>query len=219
MTRTYFDNELESLHLDLIKMGSMVETAISDAIIALETGDSALCKKVIMGDKDVDEIEKQIETKCLRILWHDQPVAKDLRAVSTAIKMITDMERIGDQAQDIADIALQLHANSILEISSSIPIMAKEACYMVRSSISSFVNKDLDLAKSIIDHDDVVDNMFDTIKDELIKLVKRDNSKADSVIDALMIIKYLERIADHAVNICEWVEFYQTGIYKNNKII
>lgn len=219
MTRTYFDKELESLHIDLIKMGSMIEDAIFGSIEGLTTGNRDLCLSVVNGDKAIDEMEKQIETKCLRILWHDQPLAKDLRAVSTAIKMITDMERIGDQAQDIADIALSLHAGSINEMSTSIPKMAQEAAKMVKNSISSFVDGDLELAKSTIDHDDVVDGMFDVIKQELINLVKQDSGYADGVIDALMIIKYLERIADHAVNICEWVEFYQTGIHKQNKII
>lgn len=219
MTRTYFDKELEALHIDVIKMGSMIEEAISNAIKGLVSGDKDVCLQVVDGDKNVDEMEKQIETKCLRILWHDQPVAKDLRAVSTAIKMITDMERIGDQAQDIADIALRLHAHSIEQISASIPKMAQEAVKMVHNSINAFVDGDLTLAKSTIDRDDVVDGMFDSIKQELIELIRNNSAFADGVIDALMIIKYLERIADHAVNICEWVEFYQTGVRKQNKII
>lgn len=219
MTRTYFDKELEALHIDVIKMGSMIEEAISNAIKGLISGDKNVCLQVVDGDKNVDEMEKQIETKCLRILWHDQPVAKDLRAVSTAIKMITDMERIGDQAQDIADIALRLHAHSIEQISASIPKMAQEAVKMVHNSINAFVDGDLTLAKATIDRDDVVDGMFDSIKQELIELIRNNSAFADGVIDALMIIKYLERIADHAVNICEWVEFYQTGVRKQNKII
>lgn len=219
MTRTYFDKELEALHIDVIKMGAMIEDAITNAINGLISGDKDVCMQVVNGDKNVDEMEKQIETKCLRILWHDQPIAKDLRAVSTAIKMITDMERIGDQAQDIADIALRLHAHSIEQISASIPRMAEEAVKMVHNSINAFVDGDLALAKATIDNDDVVDGMFDSIKQELIELIRNNSAFADGVIDALMIIKYLERIADHAVNICEWVEFYQTGVRKQNKII
>lgn len=219
MTRTYFDKELEALHIDVIKMGAMIEDAITNAIKGLISGDKDICMQVVNGDKNVDEMEKQIETKCLRILWHDQPIAKDLRAVSTAIKMITDMERIGDQAQDIADIALRLHAHSIEQISASIPRMAEEAVKMVHNSINAFVDGDLALAKATIDNDDVVDGMFDSIKQELIELIRNNSAFADGVIDALMIIKYLERIADHAVNICEWVEFYQTGVRKQNKII
>lgn len=219
MTRTYFDKELEALHIDVIKMGAMIEDAITNAIKGLISGDKDICMQVVNGDKNVDEMEKQIETKCLRILWHDQPIAKDLRAVSTAIKMITDMERIGDQAQDIADIALRLHAHSIEQISASIPRMAEEAVKMVHNSINAFVDGNLALAKATIDNDDVVDGMFDSIKQELIELIRNNSAFADGVIDALMIIKYLERIADHAVNICEWVEFYQTGVRKQNKII
>lgn len=219
MTRTYFDKELEVLHTDLIRMGSMIEQAIKNSIKSLETRDYALAKEIVDNDKNVDEMEKEIETRCLRLLWHQQPVAKDLRAISTAIKMITDMERIGDQAADIADISLHRKIKDIQTLAPSILIMSKTAIEMVSDSIQSFIHSDLILAKLTIEKDDIVDDYFEQVKQDLIALVKRDQSQADCVIDALMISKYLERIGDHAVNICEWVEFYQTGVRKESKLL
>ncbi len=218
MTRRYFEKELDQLHEDLISMGSMIESAIDKSMLALTTNNKELAKQIVDDDNEIDDMEKVIETKCLRLLWNQQPVAKDLRAVSTALKMITDMERVGDHASDIADIVIQFHAEDIALISPKIPLMADCVSKMVRDSILSFINGDLELAQKTRDDDDIADDLFDEIKLELIALVKEDSNKADIVIDTLMIIKYLERIGDHAVNICEWVEFYQTGVRKHKKI-
>lgn len=218
MSRTYFDKELEILHTDLIKMGAMIEEAIEKSIKALETGDHELADEVIHFDKQVDDIEKVIESRCLRLLLRQQPVAKDLRAISTAIKMITDMERIGDQAADIADIAKRFQENNITKISEHIPNMAAIAIEMVSASINAFINSDLAAARKTMERDDEVDNLFDIVKQELIHILKTDPSKADEAIDVMMIAKYIERIGDHAVNICEWVEFYETGVHKSTQL-
>lgn len=219
MSRIYFDRELEELHTDLIKMGAMIEEAIAKSVKALEPENKALANDVIAGDKAVDALETQIETRCMRLLLLQQPVAKDLRAISTAMKMITDMERIGDQAADIADIALRLGNNNIYTYCPHIPKMAQIAIGMVNDSITSFINSDLALALKTIERDNEVDDLFDIVKDDLISTLKSNPDMADIAIDSMMIAKYLERIGDHAENICEWVEFFETGVHKKTQIL
>lgn len=216
--RTYFERELEELHNELIKMGGMVEQAITRSIEALEPGKREQARQVAQGDKIIDDMEQDIESRCLRLMLRQQPVARDLRAISTAIKMVTDMERIGDQAADIADIVLR-YDGEISGISQHIPAMADAAVGMVSDSIRSFVQNDLALAQEVIARDDVVDGYFAQVKEELIACLKSESSDADRALDAMMIAKYLERIGDHAVNICEWVEFGDTGVHKSAKIL
>ena len=218
MPRTYFERELEALHSDLIRMGSLIEEALAKSVKALEMGDKELAKEIMSSDGKIDDLEKEIESRCLRLILRQQPVAKDLRAISTAIKMITDLERIGDQALDIADIVIRME-NGIGDIASDIPRMAIVASEMVGDSIKSYINTDLKLAQSTINRDDEVDNYFEAVKIELIEILKTDHSKADDAINAMMIAKYFERIADHAVNVCEWVEFYETGRHKTAQIL
>lgn len=215
--RTYFERELEELHTDLIKMGGMVEQAITRSIEALNPGQRKLAQQVAQGDKIIDEMEQNIESRCLRLMLRQQPVARDLRAISTAIKMVTDMERIGDQAADIADIVLR-YDGEITDISDHIPTMAAETVGMVSDSISSFVKNDLELARATIDRDDKVDALFCRVKEELIHCLRTESCDADRALDAMMIAKYLERIGDHAVNICEWVEFSDTGVHKSAQL-
>lgn len=219
MSRTYFDKELDSLNDDLIRMGAMVEEAIAKSVKAMEADKRELALEVIEGDRRVDDMEKNIETRCLRLLLRQQPVAGDLRAISTAIKMVTDMERIGDQAADIADIALRYQHTRIDQVAHHIPKMAATAIEMVTGSIQAFVNKDLESARAIMMKDDVVDDLFNVVKKELLEMLATSPTMADEVLDAMMIAKYLERIGDHAVNICEWVEFYQTGVHKQAKLL
>jgi len=219
MGRTYFDKELETLHTDLIKMGGMIEEAIEKSITALQNGDTNLAQEVIENDKHVDDIEKVIESRCLHLLLRQQPVAKDLRAISTAIKMITDMERIGDQAADIADISKRFIASNSMTVSNHIPKMAEKASLMVSESINAFINSDLELARKTMQKDDEVDDLFDIVKKDIIDILKTECGRADEAIDTMMIAKYIERIGDHAVNICEWVEFYETGVHKSTQII
>ena len=219
MTRSYFDSELELLHNDLIKMGELIETAIEKSIKALDPQHRHLAEEVSADDKLVDEMERTIESRCLRLMLRQQPVAKDLRAISTAIKMVTDMERIGDQAADIADIVLRFDGSGVYSMAQHIPQMAQIATEMVTGSINAFVKKDLDLARQIIAMDDQVDGLFDVVKNELIATLQQPDSNIDQALDTMMIAKYLERIGDHAENICEWVEFYQTGVHKNSKLL
>jgi len=219
MSRLYFDRELEELHTDLIKMAAMIEEAIAKSVKALEPENRALAGDVIAGDKAVDALETQIEARCMRLLLLQQPVAKDLRAISTAMKMITDMERVGDQAADIADIALRLGNNNIYKYCPHIPKMAQIAISMLNDSITSFINSDLALALQTIERDDEVDDLFDVVKDDLISTLKSNPELADIAIDSMMIAKYLERIGDHAENICEWVEFFETGVHKKTQIL
>ncbi len=217
--RVSFDHELELLNIDLIKMGSMVENAIESSISAFKNQDNEAAKNIIAGDSEVDDIEKRIETRCLSLILRQQPVAKDLRKISTALKMITDMERIGDNASDIAELTMRIQGDHIYTSVEHIPMMAQIASQMVHDAISSFVRNDLELSNATIQRDDEVDELFNVIKEELVDILKKSADIPDNVIDFLMIAKYLERIADHAVNICEWVEFSQTGEHKHTKIV
>ncbi|WP_312644646.1 phosphate signaling complex protein PhoU [Hydrogenoanaerobacterium sp.] len=219
--RSSFDMELEQLNLDLIKMGGMVEEAIAKSIRALEVSDTAIANEIINGDRSVDDMEKQIEARCLRLLMRQQPVARDLRAISTALKMITDMERIGDHAADIAELTIRLDSKKPLSMAQHIPEMADIATQMVRACVKSFIDNNLDQAKETIARDDEVDELFNVVRDELIKTLsgESDAEKANQAIDLMMIAKYLERIGDHAVNICEWVVFYDTGLHKETQIM
>lgn len=211
--RNRFDSQLENLNEMLIHMGELCEIAIEDATKALETEDLDLAKKVIESDEEIDHQEKDIENLCLKLLLQQQPVARDLRQISAALKMITDMERIGDQTADIADIvmATQFEENQSL---ADIRLMAEAAAKMVRDSVAAYVQKNLELARRVMCADDTVDAMFDKIKQELVDFIsKRESTNADQAIDLIMIAKYLERIGDHATNIAEWVEFSITGTH------
>lgn len=217
--RTEFDHELEQLHLNMIKMGGLIEEAIDKSITALEKRDRQLARQIIEDDKRIDDAERDIETECLHLLLKQQPVAKDLRAVSTALKMITDMERIGDQAADIADVSLHFDDKPYIKTIEHIPLMANIVSEMVKESINSFVKGDLELANAIMNKDDEVDNLFETVKQDIISFVVKSKDEADQAVNFLQIAKYLERIGDHAVNVCEWVVFSMTGEHKNTKII
>ncbi len=217
--RNTFDQELENLHLSMIRMGGLVEEAIDRSIEALEKRDRDLARQIIQSDKEIDDLERSIETMCLRLLLRQQPVAKDLRDISTALKMITDMERIGDQAADIADVSLRFDESPFIKTMEHIPLMAHIASSMVKDSISAFVKGDIQAAHEIIKRDDEVDNLFETVKQDIISVMITSADEADQAIDFLQIAKYLERIGDHAVNICGWVIFSVTGEHKNAKIL
>lgn len=209
--RNKFDKELDLLNNELIEMGNLIESAIKTAVTALEEQDIELAKRIVENDKEVDNMERDIERRCLKLLLQQQPVAKDLRLISSALKMITDMERIGDQASDISEIAIRLAKERYIKELIHIPQMAQATIKMVKDSIDSFVRKDLDLAKEVIFYDDKVDELFDIIKNELIDIVREDRNSKEQVIDLLMTAKYFERIGDHAVNIAEWVYFAIKG--------
>lgn len=209
--RSTFNQQLQALNALLIEMGTQIEINISLAIEALKTQDKALAKKAIEGDEDINQKEKEIEALCLKLLLQQQPVASDLRLISSALKMITDMERIGDQAADIAEISISLSDKPYIDSLEYIPQMAEAAAKMVTESIEAFVKKDLALVRQVISSDDEVDELFSVIRDKLIALIAADSKNGGQAIDLIMIAKYLERIGDHAVNIAEWVEFSITS--------
>lgn len=209
--RNRFDEQLELLNVELIRMGALCEDAISGACKVL-LGESDLTEMVYATDKEIDQKERDIENLCLKLLLQQQPVARDLRLISSALKMISDMERIGDQAADIVEIAAYMKENK-LESNIHIADMADATIRMVTESIDSFVKKDLEIARKVILSDDVVDRLFDRVKEELIGLIAMDKKNGEFCIDLLMIAKYFERIGDHATNIAEWVEFSIMGIH------
>ena len=211
--RNRFDEQLSQLNTELITMGALCEEAISGAAKYLIDNDSALKEKVIDTDKQIDRKERDIENLCLRLILHQQPVATDLRLISAALKMISDMERIGDQASDIAEMVKFVNKTNLRE-NVHIGDMARATIKMVTDSIDSFVKRDMDIAQNVILHDDTVDNLFLKIKGELISAIKDGTGDAEALIDLLMIAKYFERIGDHAENIAEWVIYSITGTHK-----
>lgn len=213
--RNEFEKQLATLHNEMIQMGSMIEKAIEQAIHALVNKDVDVARIAMESDDDIDHQEKKIETLCLKLLLHQQPVATDLRRVSSALKMVTDMERIGDQAADIAEITISLAKSEKEADLGLIRKMAKEATVMLVGSIDAFVNNDLSQAEDVIDRDDVMDDLFIQVKSALADMIRRDQESGEIATDLLMIAKYFERIGDHAVNISEWVRFSITGERKS----
>lgn len=212
--RSRFDEQLELLNKELLEMGALIEHAIESASQALINQDIEAANKAIEFDKEVDQKEKDIESLCLKLLLQQQPVARDLRQISAALKMITDMERIGDQAADISGIVIYLAGTPYIKKLEHLPQMANAAIRMVSGSIDAYVKKDLTLAKEIISMDDIIDDLFVVIKDELIERIHEKAENGEQAIDLLMVAKYFERIGDHAQNIAEWVEFSITGVHK-----
>lgn len=212
--RNRFDEQLELLNTEMIRMGALCERAIEGAVKALVTGDRKLAEQIQSQDDEVNHQERTIESLCLKLLLQQQPVARDLRQISSALKMITDMERIGDQAADIAAI---LTAEKKYDLPAGVPVeeMAKATSKMVTDSVDAYVRKDLQAAQAIIAYDDVVDRLFSQVKKELIRLLSQSEESGEWVIDLLMIAKYFERIGDHATNIAEWVIFSVTGAHES----
>lgn len=208
--RSRFDQQLERLHLELTRMGAQCEQAIAAGIKALLEDDDEMAGEAIAIEREIDQQEREIESLCMKLLLQQQPVARDLRMVSSALKMISDMERIGDQAADIAEITRHI-GGAPLPGQVRLKEMAQAAAKMVAGSVDAFVKRNLNLAGSVIQYDDVVDELFVRIKEELTELIRRDASSAEEALDLLMIAKYLERIGDHAVNLAEWVEYSITG--------
>ncbi|MCI6376477.1 MAG: phosphate signaling complex protein PhoU [Clostridiales bacterium] len=212
--RNQFEEQLALLHTELLEMGALIERAIQKATQALVNQDTDAAGEAIAADAEVDHKEKDVESLCLKLLLRQQPVAGDLRLISAALKMITDMERIGDQAADIAGIATYLAGEPYIKELEHLPRMAEEAIQMVTGSLDAFVKRDVALARRVMDMDDVIDGLFDVIKAELIGLIRKDAANGSQAIDLLMIAKYFERIGDHAQNVAEWVEYAITGRHK-----
>lgn len=213
--RNRFDRQLGQLNNELIEMGNLIEQAIQTAVHALAAKDVKAAKDAIEFDQEVDRQEREIESLCMKLLLQQQPVAKDLRLVSAALKMITDMERIGDHAADISEITILLADEPYIKDLILIPRMAMETTLMVTHSVEAFVQKDLKLAQSVIDHDDVVDDLFNEVKASLIQLIQTNADHSGQAADLLMIAKYFERIGDHATNIAEWVIYSITGQHQS----
>lgn len=213
--RNRFDRQLSTLNDELIEMGSMIEKSIETAIKALVNQDVDLARNAIEADEEIDRQERIIEDLCLKLLLQQQPVAKDLRLISSALKMITDMERIGDHASDISEITISLADQPYIKKLEHIQQMAKETMIMLVGSIEAFVDKDLEKANEVIKRDDVVDDLFDKVKKELIQMIHENADKGEQAADLLMVAKYMERIGDHATNISEWVIFSITGEHKS----
>ena len=229
--RNRFDEQLRQLKLDMIRMSSLCETAItvtmqnmlsSDQVYTLDDSEEAFqqlqnikntYEKAGFLKEEIDQMERQVENQCMKLLLHQQPVAKDLRCVSSALKMISDMERIGDQADDIAEIILS-RGDRLLTADGTLRAMARAAIRMVSESVDAYVRQDVALAERVIASDDEVDEDFERIKRRLIDGISSGTEDGESVLDLVMIAKYYERIADHATNIAEWVEFSVTGVHK-----
>ena len=213
--RNRFDQQLERLHVELIQMGALCEDAISAAAEALLKGDASLADAAEEAERELDRQERDVEDLCLKLLLQQQPVARDLRQISAALKMISDLERIGDQAADIAELTRYVHLPED-ERALHIAEMARAVIRMVTDSINSFVKKDLDLARAVCTADDRVDALFDQVKAELIALIAADAAFGQQGLDLLMVAKYLERIGDHATNVAECVEYSITGVHPSN---
>ena len=217
--RTHFNEQLSQLNKHLIEMGALIEEAIAGTAQALRTRDVEAARKIARGDRVINGKEKEIESLCLKLLLHQQPVAGDLRMISTALKMITDMERIGDQAADIAELCALLPAENHIGHTDTLLLMAAETIRMVTEAIEAYVRKDLDLARAVIARDDRVDALFVAMRADMIALVHENAAFGEQAFDLMQIAKYFERIGDHAVNIAEWVIFSITGIHKDTRII
>ena len=209
--RNRFGEQLERLHVEMIQMGALCEDGISAAAEALLQNNPGLAQTAIDAEREIDQKEREVENLCIKLLLQQQPVAKDLREISAALKMISDLERIGDQASDIAELVPYVH----LEEGTGLHIgdMARAVIRMVTDSVDSFVKRDLDLARAVYTADDKVDALFDQVKQELIGMIAKDASRGEQCMDLLMVAKYLERIGDHATNVAEWVEYSITNVH------
>ena len=205
--RKRFDEQLNELNLEMQEMGRMVEDGIQKAIEALLKQDETLAQSVMDADALVDQKQKEIESICFKLLMQQQPVASDLRVISAALKMVTDMERIGDHAADISEMTLHLAHEPYIKNLDHIRQMATETTWMLIQSIEAYVEKDTKKASGVISHDDIVDNLFAETKKELIELIHQDKNNGEQATDLLMVAKYFERIGDHATHLAEWVIF------------
>ena len=209
--RKTFDAELQELNYEMIDMAAAAEDAIDVVTESLASGDDQAAHAAMEMTKSMDQMERDIENRCLRLLLQQQPVARDLRTISAALKMVTDLQRIGDQCANIAEIALLLSQQQQTRTLADIRTMSQKAGVMVKRSIFAYVNRDTDAAQAVIDLDDEVDGFFRTVKRDLVELIVANKEQADQAIDLIIIAKYLERIADHAVNIAQWAIFCVTG--------
>ena len=219
--RKQYDTDLEALKAALVEMGSNSAEAVEAALEALCTADAEAAQKIVKSDSRINNMERDIEHRCMTLLLRQQPVAGDLRRISTTMKVVTDVERIGDQASDIAELVLHLHAKSTdaVGVLEDILKMGDDVLKMVKRSIAAYVQVDLAVAAEVIAHDDVIDAAFARISSEIAQYIAARPTEAETALDLFMVTKYLERLGDHAVNVAEWVEFLKTGVHKSRKIV
>lgn len=213
--RNRFDRQLEQLNEDLIELGALCKEAVADAMTALLHADKQARQKAFLAEYEIDNKEREIEGLCMKLLLQQQPVARDLRTISAALKMISDMERIGDQASDIADITKFLDGSDVTH-HVHLQQMAEAAMSMLNDSIDAFVKKDLLLARKVMKADDQVDDLFNQVKSEIVQMIGQSTENGELLIDVMMVAKYFERIGDHVVNIAEWVEYSVTGVHREH---
>ena len=215
--RITYEHELQELKKELKEMARRVENAIDQTFVAFESDNRALAEEIIRGDRNINDMERAIESRCLSLILKQTPVAGDLRMVSTALKVVTDLERIGDHASDIAELILRIHGKDVYKMLDHLPV----ASDMLHDAIEAFIAQDDSMSDEIIKKDDEIDQLFNQTKTDVAEMLKAssDDDNIDNAIDLLMISKYLERIGDHAVNICEWTQFSRTGAVKNVRIL
>lgn len=209
--RNHFENQLTELNQNMIHMGNQIEQAIEMAITALNNKDVENAKKAIAFDEEIDATEREIENLCFKLLLQQQPVARDLRVISAALKMVTDMERIGDHAADISEVTIQLIRSGYAGKMEDVAKMAAETTFMLAKSVEAYVEKDKKKAEQVIIHDDIVDELFRQTRNDVVKMIQENASEGEAATDFLLIAKYFERIGDHATNIAEWVIYSITG--------
>lgn len=217
MRKNLFDAQVEVLNQQMIEMCGMIENTLEAASEVLQAMDVKRAKEIIEGDAVIDRKEREIESLCLRMLLTRQPVAHDLRVVSSALKMITDMERIADHAADISEIVTMI-GYQVESLPAHFAAMSRTAVDMVHRAVDAYVRQDVELARVVIEDDDIVDNLFVEVKQEIVDYLVKDSSRSVEGLDFLMIAKYYERIGDHATNIAEWVEYCVTGLYKGDEL-
>lgn len=213
--RKVYAQEMILLSESLTEMSNLVEASLNNLFFAIENKDDELAKRIIAGDHDVNRLERSIESQCLSLITRQQPIASDLRKVSSVLKVVTDVERIGDHACDIAELVLRLNRKQPEIYSAHLQPMITSAREMVHNAISAFLDKDKQRSADVIQADDIVDNLFNQVKNDIANRLKQDSADVDDCIDVLLIAKYLERIGDHATNICEWEIFQETGSIQN----
>lgn len=216
--RISFERELEELRKNVTDMGELIEQVYDKLFEALENGDTEGMHSLVDNDRVINDMQHHIEAKCLTLITRQQPVARDLRTVSAALKVVTDIERVGDHVSDIAELLIRLNMPKLAEFSKSLPKMVQAAKQIVAEAVEAFVKGNMTAAKEVIGYDDVIDDFFNQVKEDLITDLKN-GKNADDCIDVLMIAKYLERIGDHAVNIGEWAIFQETGSVDDVRLI
>jgi phosphate transport system protein len=217
--RTVFEHELKELKDNVTTMGLRVEETYAELFLALECRNEEEIYRILKSDRVVNEMERNIESRCLSLIAKQQPVARDLRTITASLKVVTDIERVGDHVSDIAELLIRLNMNPLSSYSGHLEPMVKAAKEMIRAAIEAFVSRDEEAAKDVIESDDIVDDLFNKVKQDLIEYLKKETKTADECIDVLMIAKYLEKIGDHAVNIAEWELFQETGEIGDTRLL